>query len=57
MMRRFYAMLPQLDPYSLMNISIGIEHQLISQNRSEFGILPRDKQVQIVVNSRSFQDI
>jgi hypothetical protein len=44
-MERFYVMLPQLNPFSLMNIAIGIENQLLGQHRAESVILPRDKQV------------
>jgi hypothetical protein len=38
-------MLPQLNPFSLMNIAIGIENQLVGQHRADSIVIPRDKQV------------
>jgi hypothetical protein len=45
MMERFHVMLPQLNPFSLMNIAIGIENQLVGQHRADSIVIPRDKQV------------
>ncbi len=50
-MERFHVMLPQLNPFSLMNIAIGIENQLVGQHRADSIVIPRDKQVIITTQT------